>query len=63
MPGPAPVREDGTPVVFGPERDDEDDDIEDVRPRWATIAANICFAISASAVLFGIYLIVPAFHR
>lgn len=62
-PRPVQVREDGTLEDFGPDRDDEDDDVEDVRPLWATIAAYACFAISASTVLFGIYLIVPAFHR
>ena len=62
-PAPVQVREDGTLEDFGPDRDDEDDDVESVRPLWATIAAYICFAVSAAAVLYGIYLIVPAFHR
>lgn len=62
-PAPAQVREDGSVEDFGPDRDDEDDDVEALRPKWATVAANLCFGVSAAAVLFGIYLIVPAFHR
>ncbi|MGA1837383.1 hypothetical protein VD659_10670 [Herbiconiux sp. 11R-BC] len=34
-----------------------------VRPRYASVLAYACFALSAAAVLFGIYLIVPFFHR
>ena len=30
--------------------------------RWALSAAYLCFALCASCVLFGIYLIIPAFH-
>ncbi len=63
LPAPRVRREDGTFEPDGPDRDDEDDDIEAIgRPRWATIAANICFGLSAIAVLVGIYLIVPALH-
>lgn len=55
---------DGSYEPDGPSRDDEDDDVDDLgRPRWATIAANICFGLSVVCVLFGIYLIVPALHR
>lgn len=55
--------EDGSLAPTGPSRDDEDDDVDDLgRPRWATIAANICFALAAVGVLVGIYLIVPALH-
>lgn len=47
----------------GPARDDENDDVDDAdRPLWATVAANICFALSIIAVIVGIYLIVPALH-
>ncbi|GAA2222746.1 hypothetical protein N1031_01705 [Herbiconiux moechotypicola] len=35
---------------------------EPVRPRIATVLSYLCFALSAAAVLFGIYLIVPALH-
>lgn len=59
---PAPVV-DGSDPAAGPDRDDEDDDVDDAgRPRWATVMANICFGLSGLAVLFGIYLIVPALH-
>ncbi|GAB2565653.1 hypothetical protein [Leucobacter ruminantium] len=62
-PAPPVRREDGTFEPKGPSRDDEDDDVEGVgRPRWATVAANICFAFSVLAVLVGIFLIVPALH-
>ncbi|QBE49441.1 hypothetical protein [Leucobacter triazinivorans] len=59
-----PVRlDDGTFAPDGPSRDDEDDDVDALgRPRWATVAANVCFALSALAVLIGIFLIVPALH-
>lgn len=47
----------------GPARDDENDDVDDIgRPFWATVAANICFALSIIMVIVGIYLIVPALH-
>lgn len=53
----------GNTETNGPSRDDEDDDIDDLgRPRWATVAAYICFGFSVLAVLVGIYLIVPALH-
>lgn len=62
-PAPAVPREDGTFEPNGPARDDEDDDVDAVgRPVWATVAANVCFVLSALAVLVGIYLIVPALH-
>lgn len=35
---------------------------EQVRPRYASVLASLCFALSIAAVLFGIYLIVPFFH-
>ncbi|GAA1582772.1 hypothetical protein ACIFOC_03042 [Leucobacter aridicollis] len=62
---PRPARRpDGTIEPVGPDRDDEDDDIDEEagRPLWATIAANTCFGLSVVAVLVGIYLIVPALH-
>ncbi|PII84490.1 hypothetical protein BMH32_01755 [Leucobacter sp. OLJS4] len=64
IPAPAPLREDGTREPNGPSRDDEDDDLEQSgRPRWAQIAANVCFGLSALCVLAGIYLIIPIFHK
>lgn len=36
---------------------------EPVRPAYASVLSIICFALSACAVLYGIYLIVPFFHR
>ena len=63
-PAPKVRRADGSFEPDGPSRDDEDDDVDDLgRPRWATISAYTCFALSAACVLFGIYLIVPALHR
>lgn len=62
-PAPKVLRPDGSFEPDGPSRDDEDDDVDDFdRPRWATIAANVCFALSVVCVLVGIYLIVPALH-
>lgn len=62
-PAPQVPREDGTFEPHGPSRDDEDDDVDDAgRPRWATVAANVCFALSVLVVLAGIVLIVPALH-
>ncbi|WP_210478902.1 hypothetical protein [Naasia sp. SYSU D00948] len=44
-------------------RDDETDDVsEPTRPRAATAAGIVCFALSGLAVLIGVYLIVPALH-
>lgn len=31
--------------------------------RWALAAARACFVLSALLVLYGVYLIVPVFHR
>ncbi|NLB48210.1 MAG: hypothetical protein GX814_10880 [Microbacteriaceae bacterium] len=62
-PAPKVVRADGTYEPDAPARDDEDDDVDEAgRPRFATIAANVCFVLSAACVLVGIYLIVPALH-
>ena len=62
-PAPKVRRADGTYEPDGPSRDDEDDDVDDLdRPRWATVAAYVCFVLSAVCVLIGIYLIVPALH-
>jgi hypothetical protein len=33
------------------------------RPAWATVAAISCFTMCGAAILYGIYLIVPFFHR
>jgi hypothetical protein len=33
------------------------------RKRLALLAAYVCFALCAASVLFGIYLIIPAFHN
>lgn len=56
-------QQEGSLASAGPSRDDEDDDVDDLgRPRWATVAAYICFGLSIVAVLVGIYLIVPALH-
>lgn len=63
-PPPRLRRADGSFEPDGPSRDDEDDDVDDLgRPRWATVLAYACFALSAGCVLAGIYLIVPVFHR
>lgn len=62
-PAPRARLADGSLEPNGPSRDDEDDDVDDLgRPRWATIAANVCFVLSALAVLVGVFLIVPALH-
>jgi hypothetical protein len=59
MTGPQATGEDGALLANGPSRDDEDDDIEGLgRPLWATVAANVCFAVCIIGVLAGIYLIV-----
>ncbi|WP_053384232.1 hypothetical protein [Leucobacter celer] len=62
-PAPPARLADGTLEPSGPSRDDEDDDVDDIgRPRWATIAANVCFGLSVLVVLVGIFLIIPALH-
>jgi hypothetical protein len=33
------------------------------RPAWATWCAYACFVLCAGAILYGIYLIIPFFHR
>ncbi|WP_111720834.1 hypothetical protein [Homoserinimonas sp. OAct 916] len=54
----------GTVAEAGAARDEETDDVEmNGRPLWATILANACFTLCGIAVLYGIYLIVPALHR
>lgn len=60
-PPPAPGP-DGTFAPNGPSRDDEDDDVDLERPRWATYAARACFGLSGLSALVGIFLIVPALH-
>jgi hypothetical protein len=37
-------------------------DAQPARPVYATVLSYLCFALSASAVLVGIYLIVPFLH-
>jgi hypothetical protein len=32
------------------------------RPTGATVGAFACFAVSAAAVLYGLYLVIPQFH-
>lgn len=62
-PAPKVRRADGSFEPDGPSRDDEDDDVDKIgRPVWASVLAYLCFALSASCVLVGIYLIVPYFH-
>lgn len=49
---------DGSYEPDQPSRDDEDDDVDALgRPRWATIAAYTCFALSGATVILGILLI------
>ncbi|WP_210508765.1 hypothetical protein [Naasia sp. SYSU D00057] len=46
-----------------PARDDETDDVSSpTRPKSATAAGIVCFALSGIVVLIGVYLIVPALH-
>lgn len=62
-PAPKIQRADGSIEPDGPSRDDEDDDVDDLgRPRWASVAAYVCFGLSIVCVGVGIYLIVPALH-
>lgn len=56
-----------TPIVVegeenGPARDDEDDDVDERRPLWATIGAGTCFTLSIVVAIVGIFLIIPALH-
>lgn len=63
IPAPPVRQSDGSYAPNGPSRDDENDDVDALgRPRWATVSANICFALSACFVLVGIFLIVPGLH-
>jgi hypothetical protein len=49
--------------AVGSARDDEMDDVSDpTRPRAATVGGVICFVLAGIAVLFGVYLIIPALH-
>lgn len=46
------------------ERDEEEDEVNlGGRPLVATVFAWVCFTAFAGIVLFGIWLVVPAFHR
>jgi len=48
----------------GSARDEELDDVEGpTRPAPATAGGVVLFALTAIAVLYGVYLIVPAFHK
>ena len=51
-------------IAAGAERDEELDDVEGpARPASATAGGVVLFVLSGLAVLYGIYLIVPFFHR
>lgn len=51
------------PGSVGEATDEEEDDVNHVgRPILATIGAWLAFAAFAAIVLYGIWLIVPAFH-
>jgi hypothetical protein len=50
-------------AAAGSARDEEMDDVEGpTRPAAATAGGVVLFVLSAIAVLYGIYLIVPFFH-
>ena len=50
-------------AAVAPARDDETDDVSaPTRPRIATTGGIACFVLGALVVLFGVYLIIPAFH-
>ncbi|KQV05149.1 hypothetical protein [Leifsonia sp. Root112D2] len=34
-----------------------------VQKRWALAAARVCFVLCAAIVLYGVYLIIPGFHK
>ena len=50
--------------ALGTEYDDEGRKVAvtGVRPRAATVGGYACFALSGIAVLYGVYLVVPALH-
>jgi uncharacterized protein involved in cysteine biosynthesis len=51
-------------TATGVERDEEMDDVEGPsRPAAATAGGVVLFVLCGLAVLYGIYLIVPAFHH
>jgi hypothetical protein len=51
-------------AAAGSARDEEMDDVEGpARPAGATAGGVILFVLSGVAVLYGLYLIVPFFHR
>ena len=51
-------------VAAGSARDEEMDDVEgSARPRGATVGGIALFTLTGLAVLYGIYLIVPFFHK
>ncbi len=51
-------------LAVGTEYDDEGDKVSvtGIRPQAATVGGYVCFALSGLAVLYGVYLIVPALH-
>jgi hypothetical protein len=38
-------------------------DVNENRPAWLRPLAYVCFALCGVAVLFGLYLIIPYFHK
>ncbi|BDZ47661.1 hypothetical protein [Naasia aerilata] len=51
-------------AAVAPARDDETDDVAAAtRPAMATIGGIACFTLGSLVVLYGVYLIVPFFHR
>ncbi|HEY0249600.1 MAG TPA: hypothetical protein VGC45_15215 [Gryllotalpicola sp.] len=38
-------------------------DTPHTRPTWASLGAYLCFAIDIAVVLYGLYLIIPQFHK
>ncbi len=51
-------------LAVGTEYDEEGRKVSvtGIRPQAATIAGSICFGLCGLAVLYGVYLIVPALH-
>ncbi|MFT4212340.1 MAG: hypothetical protein QM626_10770 [Microbacterium sp.] len=59
----------GAPDVEVPDGGDPEGPAAIVRPRrqprpaLATVGAALCYAVGIAATLYGIYLVIPAFHR
>ena len=51
-------------LAVGTEYDDEGDKVSvtGIRPQAATVGGYVCFTLSGLAVLYGVYLIIPALH-